>query len=148
FDYDSDLFEPATIARMAGHFINLAQAALERPRERIDRLQLIDDRERAAILAASRGPRTDVPEHCIHQLFEEWARRTPEAVAVELGDSRLSYAALDAEADALACELQALGVGPDVPIALCVDRSPALIVAVLGILKAGGAFVPLDPAYP
>src|SRR5262249_40062462 len=81
-------------------------------------------------------------------LFAEQARRTPEAVAVVAGAQTLTYAELDARANQLAHHLRALGVGPDMPVAICLPRSIDLVVAMLGILKAGGAYVPLDPEYP
>ncbi|NOT87548.1 MAG: amino acid adenylation domain-containing protein [Lysobacter sp.] len=83
-----------------------------------------------------------------HSAFEQHARRNPDAMAVACGDARVTYGALDAGANRLARHLRALGVGPDVPVAVCMARSPALIESVLAVLKAGGAFVPLDPAYP
>jgi amino acid adenylation domain-containing protein len=87
-------------------------------------------------------------EKCVHQLFEEQAGRTPEAVAVVFEGQRLTYRELNQQANQLARHLQARGVGPDVPVGVCLERSLELLVAILGILKAGGAYVPLDPDYP
>nr|WP_318246557.1 AMP-binding protein [Rhizobium sp. T1473] len=87
-------------------------------------------------------------EVCIHELFEQQVRRTPEAVAVVHEDEALSYGELNARANRLAHHLIALGVKPDQPVAICVERSPAMVVGLLAILKAGGAYLPLDPAYP
>src|SRR5207253_9167064 len=85
---------------------------------------------------------------CIHELFEEWAARKPEAVALEFGDESMTYGELDARANRFAHHLRRHGVGPEVRVALWLDRGPDLVAAVLGILKAGGAYVGLDPAYP
>ncbi|MDK1390211.1 AMP-binding protein, partial [Sinorhizobium sp. 8-89] len=87
-------------------------------------------------------------DKCIHELFEAQVRRAPEAVALVHEDEELSYGALNARANRLAHHLIALGVKPDQPVAICLERSPAMVVGLLAILKAGGAYVPLDPAYP
>ena len=87
-------------------------------------------------------------DQCAHQLFEQQVERTPEAVAVECGDERLTYGELNTRASRLARHLQSLGVGPEVLVGLCVERSVAMLVGLLGILKAGGAYVPLDPDLP
>ena len=84
----------------------------------------------------------------IHRLFEEQAARTPQTVAVQVGDQRVTYRELDRRANQLAHYLRAHGVGPEVRVGVCLDRSPDLVVALLGVLKSGGAYVPLDPAYP
>ena len=87
-------------------------------------------------------------ERCIHELFEDQVRQTPDAVALVFGDERLSYGELNARANRLARHLRGLGVRPDDRVAICVERSVEMIVGLLGVLKAGGAYVPLDPAYP
>lgn len=100
-------------------------------------------------LATGNDTCADYPrEKCVHQLFEEQAERTPEAIALVFENKKLTYRQLDQSADQLSRRLQALNVGPDVPVGLCLDRSPEMVVGVLAILKAGGAYVPLDPAYP
>ncbi|HEX8354146.1 MAG TPA: amino acid adenylation domain-containing protein, partial [Pyrinomonadaceae bacterium] len=85
---------------------------------------------------------------CIHELFERQAGLTPDACAVASGDERLTYAELNTRADRLAGRLRAAGVGPETPVAVCVERSPRMVVGALGVFKAGGAYVPLDPRYP
>src|SRR5262245_15043458 len=85
---------------------------------------------------------------CVHELFEAQARRTPAALAVTFGQSRLTYRQLDEQANTLAGQLGQLGVGPEVIVGLCVGRSLEMVVGLLGILKAGGAYLPLEPAYP
>src|SRR6266436_5511291 len=97
---------------------------------------------------ANRQKRDYPLDKCIHQLFEEQVERTPEAVAVVFEDQRLTYRELNVRANQLGHHLRSLGVGPEVLVALCVERSLETVVAVLGILKAGGAYVPLDPLYP
>jgi non-ribosomal peptide synthetase component F len=91
---------------------------------------------------------THPADRCVHELFEEQAEKTPEAVAVELEGQALMYAELNRRANQLAHHLRPLGVGPEVPVGLCVERSLDMVVGLLGILKAGGAYVPLDPTYP
>src|ERR1019366_766836 len=85
---------------------------------------------------------------CVHQLFEEQVQRTPDNVAIVFEGQQLTYAQLNARANQLAHHLQALGVRPETPVAICMERCPEMLVGLLGILKAGGAYVPLDPAYP
>ncbi|RWC20181.1 MAG: hypothetical protein EOS27_33525, partial [Mesorhizobium sp.] len=87
-------------------------------------------------------------ERCIHELFEQQVQKAPEAVALVFEDERLSYGELNARANRLAHHLIGLGVRPDQPVAICLERSPAMVVGLLAILKAGGAYLPLDPAYP
>ncbi|HEV7518338.1 MAG TPA: condensation domain-containing protein, partial [Thermoanaerobaculia bacterium] len=154
--YDRDLFEPATMERMAGHFTNLllslaeiaggGEAGLARP---VSELPLLAAGERAQILVEWAGTASAYPrEGTIHALFAEQAAQTPEAVALVAGGLCLSYGELAARAVRLAGVLAALGVGPEVPVALALPRSPGLIVATLAVLAAGGAYLPLDPAYP
>jgi amino acid adenylation domain-containing protein len=101
------------------------------------------------LLATQNDTYTDYPrDKCVHQLFEEQAERTPEAIALIFENKKLTYRQLNQSADQLSRRLQALNVGPDVPVGLCLDRSPEMVVGVLAILKAGGAYVPLDPTYP
>ena len=148
-EYNRDLFEPDTIARMAGHFMSVLEGFLGPLDRRISELPLLSAAERQQLIVdwnqtASAFPR----ERTVGELFEEQARATPDATAVVFQDQSLTYAELDAEADRLARRLRGLGVGPEVPVGLCADRSLDLIVGLLAIVKAGGAFVPLDPAYP
>jgi hypothetical protein len=147
--YSTDLFERATIQRLLRHFETLLAGALANPDIPISRLPLLDDSERQLILVEWNRSDAEFPgERCVHELFEEQARKTPDAVAVMFEDASLSYAELNRRANQLAHHLRELGVGPDRRVAVCLERSPELIVALLGVLKAGGAYVPLDPAYP
>src|ERR1700720_2535871 len=87
-------------------------------------------------------------ERCVHELFEEQGRRTPDAVAVVFENQQLTYGELNCRANQLGHYLQGLGVGPEVLVGICVERSIEMIVGLLGILKSGGAYLPFDPAYP
>ena len=149
WEYASDLFEATTIERMAGHFQVLLEAIAANPEQRIGELPLLTAPERHQLLVHWNDTATDYPkDHCIHQLCEEQAARTPEAVAVVFEDQQLTYAELKARANQLAHHLLALGVGPEVLVGICMERSLDLIIGLLGILKAGGAYLPLDPSYP
>src|SRR5439155_4733055 len=117
--------------------------------QRLSRLPLLREDERRHVLIESRGRRAEHRGAClVHELFEEQAARAPDAIAIGCGAGRITYADLDDRAAALARRLVRLGVGPDVPVGLCVERSIEMVTGLLGILKAGGAYVPLDPAYP
>ncbi|HEX8558226.1 MAG TPA: amino acid adenylation domain-containing protein, partial [Pyrinomonadaceae bacterium] len=147
--YKSDLFDRATIRRMVGHFVRLLELVAARPDEAITGLPLLADEESRRILGEWNQTRTDYDRgRFFPQLFEESARRTPDAPAVVYEGRRLTYAQLNARANQLAHYLRAQGVGPESLVGLCVERSPEMIVGVLGVLKAGGAYVPLDPHYP
>ena len=105
--------------------------------------------ERRQLLVEFNDTKADYPkDECVHQMFEEQVRRAPDRVAVVFEKQQLTYMQLNARANRLAHHLQTLGVGPEVPVAICMEHCPEIVVAVLGILKAGGAFLPLDPAYP
>jgi amino acid adenylation domain-containing protein len=148
WQFNAELFDTATVERLADNYTALLLAATADPQTRLSRLPLPSAAE-AAQLDAWNATASDYPrDHCVHTLFAAQAARTPQAIAVAHGAERLSYAELDARANQLAHRLRALGVGPDVPVGLAMARTPALVVAILGILKAGGAYVPLDPEYP
>ncbi|HEY6320323.1 MAG TPA: amino acid adenylation domain-containing protein, partial [Thermoanaerobaculia bacterium] len=150
FEYQSELFDRPTVARMAGHLWSLLAGALADPGRRLSQLPLLTAAERQALLcewndgdAAPSGP-------CLHQLFEAQADRTPEAVALVRAPAgpTISYRDLDRRANRLARRLRARGVGAETLVGIALPRSAELAVAVLGVLKAGGAYVPLDPGYP
>lgn len=151
FEYATDLFEPTMIERMASHYTRLLQGIVERPDKRIGELPLLTDAERQRLLAQASGSRAEVAidqalglaEH-----FEAQVERTPDAVAVVYEGRRLTYSELNNLANQLAHRLRSQGVGPDGLVALALERSLELVVGLMGILKAGGAFVPLDPAHP
>ncbi|HEY0607528.1 MAG TPA: amino acid adenylation domain-containing protein [Herpetosiphonaceae bacterium] len=146
--YRTDLFEESTIARMAGHLQVLLQAIASDPDAWIADLPLVTADEHQALLRRAQATESYSFGAGLHQVFEQQASRTPDAVAVTCEQVRLTYAELDLRANQLANHLQAHGVGPEVCVGLFVERSLDLIVGLLGVLKAGGAYVPLDPAQP
>ncbi len=149
WEYATDLFEEPTIRRMAGHFEQLLQQLCANPEQPVGTLPLLTPAERQQILVDWNATSADYPrDACIHQLIEAQVARTPDAIAVIADDRHLSYRELNRQANHLAHQLQALGVGPDVLVGLCVERSSTMAIGLLGILKAGGAYLPLDPAYP
>ena len=148
-EYRADLFDAATIERMLGHFRNLLEGIVANPEQRINELPLLTEAERHQLLVEWNDTKRDYPsDKCIHQLFEEQVERTPEAAAVVFEDQQLTYRELNNRANQLAHYLRKLGVGPEVLVGICVERSIEMVVGLLGILKAGGVYVPLDPSYP
>jgi len=149
WEYNTDLFDEATIARMVGHFQTLVEAIVANPIQPISELPLLTEAERQQLLIEWNNTFAEYPQDkCIHQLFEEQVERTPEAVAVVFEGEQLTYRELNARGNQLAHYLRSLSVGPEVLVGICVERSLEMVVGLLGILKAGGAYVPLDPAYP
>ncbi|HEY0605391.1 MAG TPA: amino acid adenylation domain-containing protein, partial [Herpetosiphonaceae bacterium] len=148
-EYNTDIFSAATIRRMLDHFQVLLAAIVADPDQRIDLLPLLTEAERHTLLVEWNATAADYPrDRCIHELFGEQARRTPDAVAIICRDQRLTFAELDRLTSQVAHRLQALGVHPETPVGVLIERSLKTVVALLGILKAGGCYVPLDPAYP
>jgi len=148
-EYSTDLFEHTTIRRMIRHFEMLLEAIVADPAQRLSELQLMTEAERRRLLFEWNSTARDFPAHqCLHQLFEAEAERVPEAAAIIYEQERLSYRELNVRANRVAHYLRRLGVGPEVSVAVCLERSVEAIVAVLGILKAGGVCVALDPDYP
>ncbi|MEA2563977.1 MAG: hypothetical protein QOH06_5481 [Acidobacteriota bacterium] len=146
FDFSSDLFDESTIQRMAGRFLTLLRGA--DPLQRISDLPVLDEAERAQLLSWGEGPAETVPERCVHELFEDWADRTPDAPALVGADGSVStYRELEARANRLARLILASGVGPETPVALLLERSD-LWTGALAVLKAGGFYVPVDPSHP
>jgi len=149
WEYATDLFDAATIARMAGHFRTLLAAIVARPEAPVSALPLLAPGERQQLVREWSDTRRPYPrDRSINELFAEQAAARPEAVAVVAEDLHLSYGDLDRRANRLAHHLRALGVAPESTVALCVERSAALLVATLAVLKAGGAYLPLDPEVP
>ncbi len=147
--YSTALFDHPTIERFAGHFLTLLDSLLAQPDRSVFEADLLTPPERHQLLVEWNDTAADYPrDRCIHQLFEEQVARTPDAIAVVFEDASLTYRELDDRANHLARHLRALGVGPDVPVGLCLERSFDLVIGVLAILKAGGAYLPLDPALP
>ncbi|MEH2172557.1 amino acid adenylation domain-containing protein [Nostoc sp.] len=149
WEYNADLFDAATIERMSGHFQTLLEGIVANPQERISQLPLLTEVEQQQLLVEWNDTQSNYSQDkCIHQLFEEQVKRTPNAVAVVFEDQQLTYQQLNSRANQLAHYLKSLGVAADVLVGLCVERSLEMVVGLLGILKAGGAYVPLDPEYP
>jgi non-ribosomal peptide synthetase component F len=147
-EYNTDLFEDATIERLLGHYRTLLEAVVAEPGRKLSRLPLLTAAEQEQLAAWNRTDASYPADECIHELFEMQAARTPDAVAVVCGDGSLTYRELNRRANRLANRLRALGVGPEVLVGLYLERSLDLLIGVLGVLKTGGAYVPLDPAYP
>ncbi len=149
WNYNTDLFDGETISRMAGHFQTLLSAIVENPQQRVGELPLLTQAERDRLLVEWNQTESEYPQDkCIHQLFEEQVERTPDAVAVVFENQQLTYQQLNQRANQLAHHLLSLGVGPEVLVGICVERSLEMVVGLLAILKAGGVYLPLDPAYP
>jgi amino acid adenylation domain-containing protein len=149
WEYNTDLFDDDTIARMAGHFQTLLAGIVAHPEQPIAELPLLSVTEQHQLIHEWNDTKVAYPqERCIHQLFETQVQQTPDAMAVVCGDRHLAYTELNVRANQLANYLVELGVKPGILVGICVDRSIETIVGILGILKAGGAYVPLDPTYP
>ncbi|HEY0739714.1 MAG TPA: amino acid adenylation domain-containing protein, partial [Herpetosiphonaceae bacterium] len=147
-EYNTDLFEAATITRMQGHFLTLLAAAVADAAAPILQLPLLTEAERRQ-LDAWNATAVDYPtDRNIVQLFEAQAATQPERTALVFEGQTLSYAELNRRANQLAHHLRGLGVGPEMLVGVCAERSLELVIALLGVLKAGGAYVPLDPTYP
>ncbi len=146
--YATDLFAHETAARMLAHYRALLEQVVRDADVRLSALALCGDAERAQVVDEWNRTDAPYPHACIHELFEDQVRRTPDAVAVVHGDATMTYAALDAAANRLAHALRRRGIGPEDRVALCLERGPELMAAFFGILKAGAAYVPLDPTHP
>ncbi|MEH0975348.1 AMP-binding protein, partial [Micromonospora sp. CPCC 205546] len=147
-EYATALFDTATAQRHIRHLHHVLTQLVAHPDQPIDRLSLLDPVERRDLLATWGEASAYPVEGTIPALFAQRAATAPDAVAVTLEGTSLTYRDLDARANRLAHHLRAHGVGPDTLVAVCLRRSPELIVALLAVLKAGGAYLPLDPAHP
>ncbi len=148
-EYATDLFDAGTIAQMAGHYQVLLEGLVAAPDKPLSQTPLLTPAERQQVVVEWNRTEMAYPkERCIHELFEAQAERTPEAVALEFGEQRLTYRELNHRANQLAHYLQRRGVGPETLVGICLERSPEMLVGLLGIMKAGGAYVPLDPYFP
>ncbi|MGW7416958.1 amino acid adenylation domain-containing protein [Streptomyces sp. NPDC054863] len=148
-EYSTDLFDRATIERMSGHLLTLLDGLSARPDEPMRAMPMLTGPELQRLITESNGPAMEFDSsRCVHELFDEQAALTPDAVAVSCAGEQLTFAALAARANQLARHLSGLGVGPGTLVGVCVERGVGAMVALLGVLKAGAAFVPLDPDYP
>jgi amino acid adenylation domain-containing protein len=147
--YNSDLFERATIKRMMRSFVRLLLAATERPECQIGELPLMSLEEQEQVVVGWNDTTIEFPrQECLHHLFERQAWQRPDAVAVFFRDEAVTYGELNRRSNQLASYLRVLGVRPNDIVAICMEKSVEMIVGVLGIVKAGGGYMPLDPAYP
>jgi non-ribosomal peptide synthetase component F len=149
FEYSTHLFDAATIARFAEHFRRLAAAAAVTPDEKISALSMLAPAERLQLLGEFNDTHRDYPRDLtLTEMFEQQVALTPDTTALVVDDEQLTYAELDARADRLARHLCELGVGPESLVAVCAERTARLVTGLLAVLKAGGAYMPLDPNYP
>jgi amino acid adenylation domain-containing protein/non-ribosomal peptide synthase protein (TIGR01720 family) len=148
-EYATDLFDDETIGRWMAHFQCLLRAVVAHSDLAISDLPLLTEDEQQQVLVEWNKTETDYPQHqCIHELFTMQVRRTPDAVAAVSEEQQLTYQELDKRANQLAQYLRSLGIGLEATVGICVERSLPMVVGLLGILKAGAAYVPLDPTYP
>ena len=148
-DYNRELFDPETLDRWLQDYATILKEMAVDPKRSVSRIPVLDESQRHRLLVEWNQTQVEFPrEQCVHQLIEDQAARTPQAIAAVFEGQSLSYRELNQRANQLARHLQELGIGPEKTVAVCLDRSLDLIVALLGVLKAGGAYVPLDPGYP
>ncbi|MBN1481963.1 amino acid adenylation domain-containing protein [candidate division KSB1 bacterium] len=149
FEYNTDLFKKESIQRMADHFVLLLQQMVKSPHAQISELELVTEAEKTAIIQSWNATDVSFPrDKCIHELFEERIARTPDAPALYFEGELLTFAELNQRVNTLAHYLRALGVGPEKLVGISVEKSIEQVVGLLGVLKAGGVYVPIDPGYP
>jgi len=144
----AELFEPDTIARMAGHYVAILQALADRPEQPVGDIGLLGAPEQARLAQWGVNTHCEPQPEPVHRMIERQARSQPDATALLFADASLSFSELNRRANRLAHRLIALGVRPEVLVGIAMERSVEMVVAILGVLKAGGAYVPLDPEYP
>ncbi|HLJ32959.1 MAG TPA: amino acid adenylation domain-containing protein [Ktedonobacteraceae bacterium] len=147
-EYNTDLFEATTIERMIGHYETLLQSIVSNIAQPVITLPLLTPSERQVLQEWNETGRLYPQHHLLHALFEAQVERSPDSVAVVFEGEQMSYRELNERANRLAHFLQKLGTGPDMAVGICLERSLELAVGMLGVLKAGAAYVPLDPEYP
>ena len=149
WEFNTDLFDPATVERLQRHYRSLLEAAVGNPDRHISELPMLTGPERMELSDAVNRTRMEYPRHlCAHELVAQQATATPDAIAVICGEDRITYRELMLRSNRLAGRLRGMKVRPNVLVALCVERSVNMVAALLAIWKAGGAYVPLDPQYP
>ena len=149
WQYNTDLFDAATVARMAGHFQTLLEGIVADSQQHISLLPLLTELEQQQLLFEWNQNQVDyASKPCLHQQFEAQVEQTPDTVAVVFETEQLTYTELNRQANQLAHYLQTLGVEPEALVGICLERSQEMVVSILATLKAGGAYVPLDPSYP
>ncbi|MFC4314150.1 non-ribosomal peptide synthase/polyketide synthase [Steroidobacter flavus] len=148
FTYAAELFEAATIVRLAAHYLAMLEALATSPVQRVREVSLLTSADRMRLSQWSELPVQPARAECVHHLFEQQVERMPDAIALLVGDERLSYAELNRRANQWAHRLISLGVRPETRVGVAAERSVEMVVALLGVMKAGGAYVPLDPELP
>ncbi|MBW4611885.1 MAG: amino acid adenylation domain-containing protein [Desmonostoc vinosum HA7617-LM4] len=148
-EYSTDLFNASTITRMLEHFQTMLTAIAAHPDKHLSDLPILTATQQQQLLVEWNQTQVDYPQHlCIHQLFENIAQQTPDAIAVICQGEQFTYRELNQQANIIAHHLQALGVKPETRVGICTQRSVDIAIAILATLKAGGVYVPLDPSYP
>ncbi len=148
-EYATDLFDRDYVEAFADHLGQLLRSAIAAPETRVRALEILAPAERQRLLVDWNATAAPLPgEKTLHALFEARAARSPEAIAVVQGETALDYATLDAQATRIAAHLRAHGAGPGRMVGLYLERTPRMLAALLGVLKAGAAYVPLDPGFP
>ncbi|WP_328647916.1 LLM class flavin-dependent oxidoreductase [Amycolatopsis sp. NBC_00348] len=147
-EYNTDLFEAATAERIAERYVSVVTAAAQAPDRPVDELAVLPPAELATLAGWQAGTRTGIDDVLVHQVLAEQAAATPDDVAVVAADATLTHRELDRLAERVAADLRRLGVAPDEPVGVHLGRTSTLVVTLLGILKAGAAYLPLDPGYP
>ncbi|MFC7519065.1 amino acid adenylation domain-containing protein, partial [Herbaspirillum sp. GCM10030257] len=147
-EYATALFERASVERMLGYLQRALTAMVDNDSLQVARLPLLDEQERQQLLVDWNATDAYPATTCLHELFEAQAAAQPQAIVLTHEEQQLSYGELNSRANRLARHLRTLGVGPDARVAICMERSLDMVVAILAVMKAGGGYVPLDPAYP
>jgi non-ribosomal peptide synthetase component F len=144
FLYNTDLFDASTIARMSGHFQTLLEESASDPSRPLGDLRLLTEAERQQMLVEWNDTVKTYDQRAVHELFEAQVERAPEAIAAVFEDQWVTYQELNGRANRLSRYLKRLGVGPEAPVGLCLERSIDMVVGILGVLKSGGAYLPID----
>jgi len=147
-EYATALFEQATVERYLGYFTRLLQGMVAGDEQVVECLPILPDEEWEEVVHEWNDAEAEIPRGCVHELFEEQVERTPEAVALDYEGQQLTYAELNRRANRRAQYLRGWGVGAETRVGVCLERSLEMVVTMLGILKAGGVYVPLDAEYP
>ncbi len=146
--YNTNLFDAQTIRNRLAEFETLLTGIVDHPDLKISQLPLLTESEKQLLQQWNQVTKGDYPNLCLHQLFEEQVTKTPEKIAVIFADQKLTYQELNEKANQLAIYLQTLGVKPDSKVGICIERSLEMMIGLLGILKSGGCYIPIDPTYP
>jgi amino acid adenylation domain-containing protein/non-ribosomal peptide synthase protein (TIGR01720 family) len=148
WQYNTEMFQGRTIRRLVAHFSRLLSSCAANPEARLSELEMMSEGERRQVVVEWNATKSGGTERCVHELFQEQAARTPDAIAVADRDGQMSYAELDRKTNQQARYLREQGIGEGTTVGLCLERSLAMVMAQIAVLKAGSAYVPLDPEYP